>query len=48
MPGNATQPGPERDGSRETLRLLPDHEQNVLTYILGKDRIAEEPRQVVP
>jgi hypothetical protein len=48
MPGNATQPGPERDGGRETLRLLPDHQQNVLTYILGKDRVAEEPRQIVP
>ena len=48
MPGNAAQPGPERDGGREALRLLPYHQQNVLTHILSQDRVAEDTRQVTP
>jgi hypothetical protein len=47
MPGNATQPGPERDGGRKARCLLPYHQQNVLTHILSKDRVAEDPCQIV-
>lgn len=42
MPGDATQPGPERNRSGNARCLLPHHEHDIITYFTDECLIGEE------